>query len=94
MNILAYVLQRPFRKASAMSLQVCPATTLNDKMESACHIPDNQEDHPCLRYKDTYERANAHCSSTNLLSSYTRIETRMRYRAAPTMNVASTQSFG
>lgn len=41
------------RRSSAMSLQVCPATTLNSgrssqQVESACHIPDAQSDHRCL----------------------------------------------
>lgn len=41
------------RRSSAMSLQVCPATTLNSgrssqQVESACHIPDARSDHRCL----------------------------------------------
>lgn len=41
------------RRSSSMSLQVCPATTLNSgrssqQVESACHIPDAQSDHRCL----------------------------------------------
>ncbi|KAF3437093.1 hypothetical protein FNV43_RR19846 [Rhamnella rubrinervis] len=43
------------RRASAMSLQVCPATTLSSgenggggqQVESACHIPDARIDHKC-----------------------------------------------
>lgn len=40
------------RNVSAMSLQVCPAITLNSKhgsqqIESACHIPDSRLDHKC-----------------------------------------------
>lgn len=45
------------RRASAMSLRLCPATTLrpgNDdqQMESACHIPDARGDHRCLSDDD------------------------------------------
>jgi mannosidase alpha-like ER degradation enhancer 1 len=42
------------RRASAMSLQVCPATTLNAgghgdrQVESACHICDARTDHRCF----------------------------------------------
>lgn len=39
------------RRASAMSLQVCPATTLRSgwqQIESACHIPDSRGDHRCF----------------------------------------------
>lgn len=41
------------RRSSSMSLQVCPATTLNSgrssqQVESACHIPDARSDHRCL----------------------------------------------
>ncbi|CAM8885692.1 unnamed protein product [Rhodiola kirilowii] len=43
---------RQFRQSSAMSLQVCPATTLDHKIESACHITDNREDHRCLSDDD------------------------------------------
>jgi len=39
--------------ASAMSLQVCPALSLNSRhgeqlIESACHIPDARNDHKCF----------------------------------------------
>ncbi|XVF50267.1 hypothetical protein PTKIN_Ptkin04bG0082600 [Pterospermum kingtungense] len=41
------------RRASAMSLQVCPATALRSgccqQIESACHIPDSRGDHRCFR---------------------------------------------
>ncbi|KAG6754037.1 hypothetical protein POTOM_042045 [Populus tomentosa] len=41
------------KRASAMSLQVCPALSLNSRhaeqlVESACHIPDAQNDHKCF----------------------------------------------
>ncbi|XP_038688325.1 alpha-mannosidase I MNS5 isoform X2 [Tripterygium wilfordii] len=45
---------RQTRPASAMSLQVCPATTLNSgghggqKAESACHVLDARSDHRCF----------------------------------------------
>ncbi|KAH7528514.1 hypothetical protein FEM48_Zijuj05G0080200 [Ziziphus jujuba var. spinosa] len=37
------------RRASSMSLQVCPATMLNggQRIESACHVPDSRSDHRC-----------------------------------------------
>ncbi|XP_057479781.1 alpha-mannosidase I MNS5-like [Actinidia eriantha] len=45
------------KRASAMSLQVCPATLLksghgSEQVESACHIPDVREDHRCLVEED------------------------------------------
>lgn len=45
--------QRP-RRASAMSLQVCPAMTLDSgqHIESACHIPDVRSDYKCLTDED------------------------------------------
>jgi len=41
------------KRASAMSLQVCPALSLNSRhgeqlIESACHIPDARNDHKCF----------------------------------------------
>ncbi|CAM8878391.1 unnamed protein product [Rhodiola kirilowii] len=33
-------------------ITVCPATTLDHKIESACHITDNREDHRCLSDDD------------------------------------------
>ncbi|CAL5198295.1 unnamed protein product [Lathyrus oleraceus] len=46
-------LKRP-RRASAMSLQVCPAMTLDSgqHIESACHIPDVRSDYKCLTDED------------------------------------------
>ncbi|XP_050225349.1 alpha-mannosidase I MNS5 [Mercurialis annua] len=41
---------REAKRASAMSLQVCPAMSLSDgeqRIESACHIPDTHSDHRC-----------------------------------------------
>ncbi|XP_021292127.1 alpha-mannosidase I MNS5 [Herrania umbratica] len=43
----------PTRPASAMSLQVCPATALRSgygvqQIESACHVPDSRGDHRCF----------------------------------------------
>ncbi|GMH01310.1 hypothetical protein Nepgr_003149 [Nepenthes gracilis] len=55
------LIQRPMSQAtpaSALSLQVCPATTLNSggegdrTVESACHIPDASRDHRCLNGYD------------------------------------------
>ncbi|KAF9623359.1 hypothetical protein IFM89_000848 [Coptis chinensis] len=46
------------RRASAMSLQVCPSTTLTSEgfyshlVESACHIPDLHVDHRCITGED------------------------------------------
>ncbi|KAG6635278.1 hypothetical protein CIPAW_11G031100 [Carya illinoinensis] len=46
--------EKKARRASAMSLQVCPARALNtwgqgdQQAESACHIPDARIDHRCL----------------------------------------------
>ncbi|KAM7475561.1 hypothetical protein LguiB_022804 [Lonicera macranthoides] len=46
------------KRASAMSMRVCPATTLNPgpdsqhMVESACHIHDAREDHRCLTDED------------------------------------------
>ncbi|CAL5327209.1 hypothetical protein CsSME_00006872 [Camellia sinensis var. sinensis] len=45
------------KRASAMSLQVCPATTLKSghggqQVESACHILDVRNDHRCLSDED------------------------------------------
>ncbi|TXG50332.1 hypothetical protein EZV62_022856 [Acer yangbiense] len=45
------------RQESAMTLQVCPATTLSlnhgdQQIESACHIPDVRGDHRCLSDED------------------------------------------
>lgn len=41
------------RRASAMSLQVCPAIALRSgngvqQVESVCHIPDSRADHRCF----------------------------------------------
>ncbi|CAI0398957.1 unnamed protein product [Linum tenue] len=50
-----YVKSRmPTERASAMSLQVCPATSLNlgegqQPIESVCHVVDARGDHRCLR---------------------------------------------
>lgn len=46
------------RRGSAMSLQLCPATTLNcegegdQRLESACHVPDVRIDHRCSSDED------------------------------------------
>ncbi|XP_031403218.1 alpha-mannosidase I MNS5 isoform X2 [Punica granatum] len=45
------------RRASSMSLQLCPATMLDSwrpapPIESACHIPDSRSDHRCLTDED------------------------------------------
>lgn len=46
------------RRASAMSLQICPALTVStsrhtyQRLESACHIADAQSDHRCLSDED------------------------------------------
>ncbi|CAL5362094.1 unnamed protein product [Camellia sinensis] len=45
------------KRASAMSMQVCPATSLlsgqsGEWIESACHIPDLRDDHRCLVDED------------------------------------------
>ncbi|XP_010678691.2 alpha-mannosidase I MNS5 isoform X1 [Beta vulgaris subsp. vulgaris] len=46
------------RRASAMSLQICPAMTsstsreVDEKHESACHICDTRRDHRCLTDED------------------------------------------
>ncbi|WRX18860.1 hypothetical protein QQP08_011347 [Theobroma cacao] len=45
--------EQPTRPASAMSLQVCPATALRSgyavqQIESACHVPDSRGDHRCF----------------------------------------------
>ncbi|XP_052182699.1 alpha-mannosidase I MNS5 [Diospyros lotus] len=49
--------ERQAKRASPMSLQVCPATALKsglggEQVESACHIPDVRADHRCLVEKD------------------------------------------
>ncbi|KAK2355696.1 Glycosyl hydrolase family 47 protein [Trifolium repens] len=46
--------KQPTNRASAMSLQVCPAMTLNSgqHIESACHISDVRIDHRCLTDED------------------------------------------
>ncbi|EXB42065.1 putative alpha-mannosidase I MNS5 [Morus notabilis] len=50
--------ERLVRQASSMSLQVCPATTLNTGehggqwVESACHVPDARSDHRCIADED------------------------------------------
>ncbi|KAA8542625.1 hypothetical protein F0562_023777 [Nyssa sinensis] len=49
--------EKKTKRASAMSLQVCPATTLNSgqngqQVESACHIPDTRGNHRCLTDDD------------------------------------------
>ncbi|KAL8141970.1 hypothetical protein V2J09_015002 [Rumex salicifolius] len=37
------------RRASSLSMQLCPATLLkNQDIESACHIPDARDNHKCL----------------------------------------------
>eukprot|EP00258_Populus_trichocarpa_P021644 XP_024437663.1 alpha-mannosidase I MNS5 isoform X1 [Populus trichocarpa] len=48
-----YVKKEKPKRASAMSLQVCPALSLNSRhgeqlVESACHIPDARNDHKCF----------------------------------------------
>ncbi|KAH8493105.1 hypothetical protein H0E87_022381 [Populus deltoides] len=48
-----YVKKEKPKLASAMSLQVCPALSLNSRhgeqlIESACHIPDARNDHKCF----------------------------------------------
>ncbi|KAL2243994.1 alpha-mannosidase I MNS5 [Sesamum indicum] len=45
------------KRASAMSLRICPASTLNYRnsrppLESVCHIPDARSDHRCLSDED------------------------------------------
>jgi len=45
--------ERQTKRSSAMSLQVCPALSLNaghgeQQVESACHVPDDQSDHKCF----------------------------------------------
>ncbi|KAG6747024.1 hypothetical protein POTOM_049400 [Populus tomentosa] len=45
--------ERQTKRSSAMSLQVCPALSLNEGhgeqlAESACHVPDDQSDHKCF----------------------------------------------
>ncbi|GMY24873.1 alpha-mannosidase I MNS5 [Fagus crenata] len=51
--------EKQARRASAMSLQVCPATTKvnsgghdNQQVESACHIHDARADHRCFTDED------------------------------------------
>uniref|UniRef100_A0A803P904 alpha-1,2-Mannosidase n=2 Tax=Cannabis sativa TaxID=3483 RepID=A0A803P904_CANSA len=50
--------QKHVRLASAMSMQVCPANTLNtgeygsQHIESACHVADARNDHRCLSDED------------------------------------------
>ncbi|MED6184302.1 Alpha-mannosidase I mns5 [Stylosanthes scabra] len=46
--------QTAARRISSMSLQVCPAMTLNPgkHVESACHIPDARSDYRCLTDED------------------------------------------
>lgn len=56
-NWTFFKVQKQRRKASAMSLQVCPATTLNpihgdQQVESACHVPDARSDHRCFSHDD------------------------------------------
>ncbi|KAG6753062.1 hypothetical protein POTOM_043106 [Populus tomentosa] len=48
----SFLKEKP-KRASAMSLQVCPALSLNSRhgeqlVESACHIPDARNDHKCF----------------------------------------------
>ncbi|KAK4394608.1 Alpha-mannosidase I MNS5 [Sesamum angolense] len=45
------------KRASAMSLRICPASTLNCRnshppLESICHIPDARSDHRCISDED------------------------------------------
>ncbi|KAL0440841.1 UNVERIFIED_CONTAM: Alpha-mannosidase I MNS5 [Sesamum radiatum] len=45
------------KRASAMSLRICPASTLNCRnshppLESVCHIPDARSDHRCISDED------------------------------------------
>lgn len=45
--------EKQVKQASAMSLQVCPAMSLSSgdgdqKVESACHVPDARSDHRCF----------------------------------------------
>ncbi|XP_037494392.1 alpha-mannosidase I MNS5 isoform X4 [Jatropha curcas] len=45
--------EKQIRQSSAMSRQVCPATSLssrngNQQIESACHVPDARSDHRCF----------------------------------------------
>lgn len=49
--------EKPRARASAMSMQVCPALALSpepgeQQIESACHIPDARADHRCLSDED------------------------------------------
>ncbi|CAI9112508.1 OLC1v1012969C2 [Oldenlandia corymbosa var. corymbosa] len=44
--------EKQVKRLSAMSMQVCPATTLNhgqdERVESACHVLDSRADHRCF----------------------------------------------
>ncbi|KAK4486093.1 hypothetical protein RD792_008761 [Penstemon davidsonii] len=40
------------KRASAMSLRMCPANCGNELLQSACHIPDFRVDHRCLTDED------------------------------------------
>ncbi|KAL3818651.1 hypothetical protein ACJIZ3_004556 [Penstemon smallii] len=40
------------KRASAMSLRMCPANCGNELLQSACHIPDFQADHRCVTDED------------------------------------------
>ncbi|KAH7550417.1 hypothetical protein JRO89_XS13G0188200 [Xanthoceras sorbifolium] len=56
-NILITQNANERRRPSAMTLQVCPATTLSpsdggQQIESVCHIPDVGADHRCLNDED------------------------------------------
>ncbi|KAF7838374.1 alpha-mannosidase I MNS5 [Senna tora] len=46
--------QQEAYRISAMSMQVCPAMTLNSgkRIESACHVPDARSDHRCFSDED------------------------------------------
>uniref|UniRef100_A0A2N9FLF9 alpha-1,2-Mannosidase n=1 Tax=Fagus sylvatica TaxID=28930 RepID=A0A2N9FLF9_FAGSY len=59
MEFLLVQSEKQARRASAMSLQVCPATTKvnsgghdNQQVESACHIHDARADHRCFTDED------------------------------------------
>ena len=59
MKFLLVQSEKQARRASAMSLQVCPATTKvnsgghdNQQVESACHIHDARADHRCFTDED------------------------------------------
>lgn len=57
-NLASVKLTKRARRDSAMSLKVCPATTLGNvqegvqRVESACHVPDARADHRCINDED------------------------------------------